>query len=134
MKKIFLSILTLALSATFFAQSAPVANAVQAEFKYNKSDLQKAIEANNIAVSITNLIDGPALENFDRNLGNYKNFYSMVVGKLNSKGVRECVIVFKNNTVQFGIVQRLFVSVGIAEVIFDGKKMKTEDFFNQTSR
>lgn len=150
MKRIFLSAFGILTACTLFAQAnaGPVNNntmnssttvvetpsnpselPIQAEFKYSKETFQEAKQANSIVLHLFDLPDGPALDAFDKTLHFYVDSFTMTVGRYQSSGDRECVVTFKNNKVDFSVLNRLFVSNGISEVTFGGEKMKASDFF-----
>lgn len=150
MRRIYLSALGIVTACTLFAQAnaGPVNNntmnvsttseetpsnssqvPIHAEFKYSKGTFQEAKQSNSIVLHLLDLPDGPALDAFDKTLDFYADSFTMTVGRYQSNGDRECIVTFKNNKVDFSILNRLFVSNGISEVTFAGEKMKASDFF-----
>ena len=130
MRKILICFVSLFLVIGSYAQqTAAMGKPIQVAFGYDEAGLRKAIKENKVVLILSNLPDGPSLEQFDKSLGNYKTFYTMAVGRLNAKGERDCQLIFKGTDYKFGILNRLFEANGIHELMFNGKVEKAEAFF-----
>ncbi len=125
-KTLLISILTL-ISIVVFAQT-PV-TPMTADFKYNDQTIQKAMTDNKLEFALQNISNTLQLDHFAETAQQYKNDLTVALIPTKSNVEKTCLVTFVNNKVSMGTLLRLFVSNSISEVVFDGKKMTTMDFF-----
>lgn len=129
MKKILIGFFTLVITALAWGQTP--GQPIHAEFRYNQQSFQQAIQSNSILLTLSDLPDeGPSMDYLTKTINWYKDIYTLTIGPLKSNGERDCEIRFVKNNVRVGVLSRLFVANNISELLFDGTKLKSEQFFS----